>query len=150
MRLQVIIRGRVSFEFPVFSFERNSVMNSHSWHDRMHADLIVAGMAETTQEACGHPRKSVINRLEKYTIDAPAHYMRWGHANGWDHFQTIPDNKKLRRGNLQHRIERTCGCHFRWVRISLRVSGRRGCAFDPRIRGFVFPLHPPCSTASTI
>ena len=26
-------------------------MNSQSWHERMHSDLIVAGMAERTQEA---------------------------------------------------------------------------------------------------
>ena len=26
-------------------------MNSQSWYDRMHADLVVAGMAERTQEA---------------------------------------------------------------------------------------------------
>jgi len=42
--------GTVLLE-PSFSFQKDDVMNDQLWHTNMQADLVVAGMAERTQEA---------------------------------------------------------------------------------------------------
>lgn len=89
-------------------------MNSQSWHDRMHSDLVVAGMADTTQEAY---LRAVRQLRDYYSGTDPDQlseqqvkdYLLWLRHEK----RAAPGTLKIAIGGLRFFYRQTCGLDWK-------------------------------------
>ena len=109
-------------------------MNSSSWRERMHSDLVVAGMAERTREAYLRAVKMLsrfYNNADPTTLseDQVKDYMLWmRHERRAAPGRAAPGTLKIMIGGLRFFYRRTCGLD--WKTASQEQPGHKSHATD--------------------